>query len=447
VKLQARIPRIIASTVEAGRARHRATPILDGGAGDLPNVWKIPPHTVALLGRPAVWFVLNVTTPRIPLGIGTLPGFHLIWEQDFGGHLFLAVTGGDASRVSIVEAGPVNPNGTGALVPFCYPEDDFAKRGLVDFEPVVIDPPAGFSKEFFAELVRRTQREYDGDQFYLAVEMPFLRVGRDSNSYAVGVLYACGVDGRAIPKPNKAMHYEWVGYPGAEDPVHRANFGAYLGAPSVLENGALEVAYHNQDGSVRFVAIGGEPHATVRLPDGTQVQLDRLGRYHLPPDDARAHGLPSRHTDPPSQIATRRRFPPDPSPEGAQITLIVDGRSVPLAPGTEHRGTIVDRNDALALATLHTTAGIEVVLPLAELGVELRDPKRVDHLVRVGNELTVGLHRDRRPKLIAHGDSALEDTIRWHRFHAPPWRNVVVTSSVAALALAAAVAVWWRRRG
>jgi hypothetical protein len=446
MKLQARIPRLFASTVEAGRARQRAKPILDGSAGDIPNVWKIPPHTVALLGRPAVWFVLNATTPRLKLGPLTLPGFHFIWEQDFGGHLFLVVTGEDPAHVSIVEAGPINPDGSGALVPFCYPEDDFAKRGLVDFEPVVLDPPAGFSKEFFAGLVLRTQREYDGDQYYLAVEMPFLRIGRDSNSYAVGVLLGCGVDGRSIQKPNKAMHYEWVGYPGAEDPVHRANFGAYLGAPTILENGVIEVAYHEEHGDVRFVLIGGAPNATARLPDGSQVRLDRLGRYAFSPDDARAHGLPSRKTPPPAQIANRRRFPADPSPAGAQITLIVGGQSVPLAPGSEHRGTIVDRNDALALATLHTAAGIEVVLPLTELGVEMRDPKRVDHLFRVGNELTVGLHHDRRPKLIAHGDTALDDNLTWHQFHAPPWRNVFVTSAISLVALGAGVFFWWRRR-
>jgi hypothetical protein len=446
MKLQLKIPRLLASTVDAGRARQRAKPILDGSAGRIPNAWNIPPHTVALLGRPAVWFVLNVTTPRIPLGIGTLPGFHLVWEQDFGGHLFLAVTGDDASHVSVVEAGPVNRDGTGGLVPFCYPEDDFAKRGLVDFDPVVIDPPAGFSKEFFAELVLRTQHAYDGDQYYLVVEMPFLRIGRDSNSYAVGVLLACAVDQRSVPKPHKAMHFEWVGYPGAEDPVHRANFGTYLGAPTTLENGVIEAAYHDEDGSVRFVLLGGAPNATARLPDGSQVRLDRFGRYGLSPDDARARGLPTRHTAPPDQIVDRRRFPADPAPAGAQITLIVDGKSVPLAPGNEHRGTIVDRNDALALATLHSTTGIEVVLPLTELGFELRDPKRVDHLFRVGNELTVGLHRDRRPKLIAHGDTAFDDNLTWHQFHAPPWRNVFVTTALSLIAIGAAVFFWWRRR-
>jgi hypothetical protein len=113
-------------------------------------------------------------------------------------------------------------------------------------------------------------------------------------------------------------------------------------------------------------------------------------------------------------------------------------------PGDEYRGTIVDRNDALALATLHTTAGIEVALPLPDLGVELRDPKRVDNLFRVGNELTLGLHHDRRPKLIAHGDTAFDDNVSWHQFHAPPWRNVFVTAAICSVLLIAG-AVWLRR--
>jgi hypothetical protein len=445
MKLQARIPRLFASTVEAGTARQRAKPLLDHSVGKIPNVWNVPPHSVVLIGRPAVWFALDATTPRIPLGVATVPGFHLVWEQDFGGHLFLAVAGEDASHVSIVEGGPLNPNGSGALVPFCYPEDDFAKRGLIDFDPIEIVPPHGLSQEFFAQLLLQTQRDYDGDQYYLAVEMPFLRIGRDSNSYAVGLLLACGVDGRSIPKPHKAMRFEWVGYPGAEDPVHRANFGAYLGAPTMLANGVIETAFHNADGSVRLVVIGGPPNGSVALPDGQTVRLDRFGRTAFSPDDARVHGLPSRHTDPPEQIRQRRMFPPDPAPSGAQITLIVAGQAVPLRPGDDHRGTIVDRNDALALATLHTTAGIEVVLPLTELGVELRDPKRVDNLFRVGNELTVGLHHDRRPKLIAHGDTAFDDNVSWHQFHAPPWRNVFVTAAVALVALSAGFVLWRRR--
>jgi hypothetical protein len=128
------------------------------------------------------------------------------------------------------------------------------------------------------------------------------------------------------------------------------------------------------------------------------------------------------------------------------ITLIVDGTPVPLEPGTEHRGTVVNRHDALALATLHSLSGSEVVLPLAELGVELRDPKRVDQLLRVGNEVTVGLRRDRRPKLVAHGSAATQDTVTWHRFHAPPWRNVFATSAIALAALGIGAVIALRRR-
>jgi len=444
MKLGFRLPRFMASTVETGPERPR--PILDGHCGSVRNAWKLPPHTVALVGRPAVWFAFDVSTPRLSLGIGQIPALRLVWEQDFGGHLFLAITGDDASSVTVVEAGPVNRNGTGALVPFCYPEDDFAKRGVVDFEPIVIEPPNGLSKEFFAQLVCRTQRDYDGDQEYLAVEMSFLRVGRDSNSYAIGVLLACGVDERAIQKPTKAMRWEWLGYPGAEDPVHRSNFGAYLGAPTALADGVVDVAFHNADAGVRLSIVGGKPGGTARLPDGTDVQLDQLGRIVFSPDDAQRHGLPSKHTDPPQQIRDRRHFPPNPAPAGAVITLIVDGKPEPLEPGMEHRGTIVDRHDALSLATLRSVSGGDVVLPLQELGVELRDPKCVDQLMRVGNEVTVGLHRDRRPKIIAHGSAAAQDTSTWHRFHAPPWRNVFATSAIALVALGIGAAIFWRRR-
>jgi hypothetical protein len=444
MKLRARFPRFMASTVEAGPERPR--PILDGHCGSVLNAWNLPSHTVALIGRPALWFSFDVTTPKISLGIAEIPPVRLVWEQDFGGHLFIAITGDDTSRVTVIEGGPVNRDGTGALVPFCYPEDDFAKRGIVDFEPIVIAPPNGLSKEFFARLVEQTQRDYDGDQEYLAVEISFLRIGRDSNSYAIGVLLACGVDTRAIPKPVKAMRWEWVGYPGAEDPVHRSNFGAYLGAPTALGDGVVDVAIHNADASVRLAIVGGKAGGTARLPDGSEVRLDELGRIAFSPEDALRHALPSKLTPPPEQIRNRRHFPPDPAPSGAQITLVVDGAPVPLAPGTEHRGTIVDRHDALALATLRAVSGSEVVLPLAELGVELRDPKRVDQLLRVGNELTVGLHRDRRPKLVAHGTAGARDTVTWHRFHAPPWRNVFVTSAIALAALSVGAVIVWRRR-
>jgi hypothetical protein len=434
---------VISSTVEAGPERSR--PVLDGSDVTVANRWKLPPHSVAIVGRPAVWVGLDVTTPALSLGFARLPSRRVRWEQDFGGHLYLAVTGADASRVTIVEAGPLHPGGTGNLVPYAYPEDDFAERGIVDFEPIVLKPPHGLSDEFFATLVRDTQRAYDGDQRYLAIEMPFLRVGRDSNSYAVGVLLACGVDPRAIPKPQKEMRWEWIGYPGAEDPVHRANFGAYLGAPGDLGDGVMDVAYHNADGSVRLALLGGTPHGTARLPDGIEVTLDELGRIAFSPDDARAHGLPSAHTDPPEQIRNRRHFPPDPQPQGAQITLVAGGRSVPLQPGNEYRGTVVARHDALGLATLRTGAGIDVVLPLTELGVELRDPKRVDELLHVGTELTVGLHSDRHPKIVVHGSASVDDRFTWHRPHLPRPVNVAGALALGALALVAAIA-WWRER-
>jgi hypothetical protein len=443
VKFQARIPNLISSSIES--AAPRAKPQLDGHEASVPNVWKLPPYTVALVGRPAVWFALDIVTPKIPMGFTTIPSRHHVWEQDFGGHLFIAVTGADAARATLIEAGPENPNGTGALVPFCYPEDDFTKRGIIDFEPVVIDPPHGLSKEFFSELVAQTQEHYDGDQRYLAIEVPFLRVGRDSNSYAVGVLLACGVDPRTVPKPVKSMRWEWSGYPGAEDPVHRANFGGYLGAPSDLGGGATDVAVHNEDGSVRLSIVGGTPNGTARLPDGTEVRLDELGRIAFSPEDARKHGLPSTHTDPPEHIRNRRRFPAQPSPSGAEITLVIDGQPVPLRPGTEHRGVVVERNDALYLATLRGDTGKSVVLPIAELGIEMRDPKRVDGLFRVGNEITVGLHADRHPKLIAHGAAGLDDAMNWHQFHAPPWRNVIVTSAVGVAVVAAGVGWWYSR--
>jgi len=439
VRLKARFPRFVTSTLEAGPAR--AKPILDGSDHTLPNQWKLPAHTVALVGRPAVWTALDISTPRIPLGFGTIPSFRHRWEQDVGGHLFIAVAGADPARVTIVEGGPFARGGGGALVPFCYPEDDFARRGIVDFDPIVIAPPNGLSEEFFADLVRRTQSEYDGDQRYLAVEISFLRVGRDSNSYAMGVLLACGVDVRAIPKPHGALRFEWIGYPGAEDPVHKANFGAYFGKPSSLGDGIVDVASHNADGSVRLVLVGGQPGGRARLPDGSEVALDALGRIVFSPEDASAHGLPSVHTEPPEQIRSRPRFPANPAPAGAQITLIVDGRPVPLVPGDEYAGQIVERHDAVTIATLQTAAS-QVVLPVIELGVELRDPKRVDKLLRVGTKLTVGLHRDRRPKLIAHGSAAIGDAFGSRRFHAP---SPLPLAAGALLALSAVAGLFYLR--
>lgn len=444
MRFQARIPRFVTSTVEAGP--ERATPILDGRDAVVPNHWKLPPNTVALVGRPAVSTSLDLTLPSFSLGPVRVRGRRLRFEQDFGGHLFIVLTTDEADRVRIVEGGPLTPGGAGNLVPYSYPEDDFARRGVIDFEPVVIPPPNGLAEGDFLQLLRDVHRAYDGDQRYRAIEIPFLRVGRDSNSYAVGVLLCCGIDPRAIPKPQKAMRWEWTGYPGAEDPVHHANFGAYLGAPTHLAGGVLEVAYHNWDGSVRLVAVGGEPAGVARLPDGSEARLDAQGRIVFLPEEAKRRGLPSRHTEPPRQIAARRRFPPDPAPAGAQITLVVDGRSVPLEPGNQYRGAIVDRNDALGLAILRTADGVEVVLPLTELGVELRDPKRVDELMRVGVELTVGLHSDRHPKLVAHGDAALIDRFRARRLHAPRPANV---AGAAALGIGLLVAVAgyfvWRR--
>jgi len=444
MRIRARIPRFFTSTVDAGPEPSR--PVLDGSEVVVANRWKVPANAVALVGRPAVWVGLDVKTPAIPLGFTTIPARRIRWEQDFGGHLYLAVASADAAHVSIVEAGPLHPGGTGNLVPYAYPEDDFAERGIVDFEPIVLDPPHGLAKEFFASLVRATQRDYDGDQRYLAIELPFLRVGRDSNSYAVGVLLACGVDPRAIPKPQKEKRWEWIGYPGAEDPVHRANFGAYLGAPTNLDDGVSDVAYHNADGSVRLAVVGGTPGGTARLPDGSFVTLDERGRVAFSPDDARAHGLPSTHTEPPTQIRGRRFFPPDPQPQGAQITLVVGGASTPLQPGDAYRGTIVSRHDALGLATLREATGRDIVLPLTELGVELRDPKRVDDVFRVGTELTVGLHSDRHPKLVVHGTAAsVRDRFKWHRPHLPRPVNVVGGVALATVALVLA-AVWWRER-
>jgi len=318
---------------------------------------------------------------------------------------------------------------------------------VIDFAPIVIAPPHGMSEEFFAQLVRTTQRAYDADQRYLAVEMPFLRVGRDSNSYAVAVLLCCGIDPREIPKPIKAMRWEWTGYPGAEDPVHRANFGLYFGTPSRLAEGVIDVGFHNEDGSVRHVVVGGRPGEPVRLPDGEDVRLDERGRIAFSPDDAHRHRLPTTHTDPPEQIRRRRRFPKDPAPGGAEITLIVNGRAVPLEAATEYTGTIVDRHEALALVTLRTEHA-DVVLPVVEMGVEMRDPKRVDRLFRVGTDLTVGLRGDRHPRLVAHGDDWLFDRLRWRRLHLPRWQNAAEAALAGAGALAAGLLLWRRlRRG
>jgi hypothetical protein len=442
VRFHLRIPRFATSTVETAT---RLRPVLDGSDVVVQNRWKIPPHTVALVGRPAVWFSFDVSTPSIALGPLRIGSKRLVWEQDFGGHLFVAITGADDSRVTIVEAGPLHPNGTGALVPYAYPEDQFAERGVLDFEPIPIAPPNGLSPEFFAELVRGAQRGYDGDQLYRAVEIPFLRVGRDSNSYAVGVLISCGIDPRDIPKPAKSFRWEWTGYPGMEDPVHRANFGAYLGAPNRLTGNVVDVAYHNADGSVRYAVVGGDANADVRLPDGSEVRLDANGRIAFAPEDARRRGLPTNQTEPPEQIRSRRNFPAHPSPAGAEITLIVNGRPVALEPGTQYRGTVEQRHDGLGLAHLAGN-GSDVVLPLVELGAELRDPKRVDRLLQIGTEVTVGLSRDRHPKLRAHGKDWLRDRLRSRRFHLPRTANVAATAAVTGIIVVAGVTWLLRAR-
>ena len=428
MRFRLRIPRYATTSVEASTDQGR--PVVDRSDVIVPNRWSLPPHTVAMAGRRAVWFGLDI--------------LHRHWELDIGGHLFLVVIGADPARATIVEAGPTNADGTGALVPYHYPEDEFTQHQVTDFQPEIVPPPHGLSNEFFAELVRVAPRDYDGNQRYLAIEIPFFRVGRDSNSYAIGVLLSCCVDPRSIPKnPANEKHHELTGYPGAEDPVHLANFGMYVGAPTRLHDGVLEVAYHKADGNVLAVVVGGSPNGRARLPDGAEVDLDALGRITFSPDDARRHKMPSVHTDPPDFIRTRQFFPPNPAPAGAEITLVVGGRPTPLVAGNQYRGTIVGRDDALGLATLRT-ASADCVLPIAEIGVEMRDPKRVDALFHIGNELTVGLHRDRHPKLVSHGPAAVGDDLRWRRFHAPRPVNVITTTVVGAL-VAGAGLIWWRR--
>ena len=433
MKFQIRVPRFVTSTVSAATAAQ--TPVLDGRDVTIPNRWALAADTVALVGRPAVWSIVEIETPKISLGFTTIPSFHHTFEQDFGGHLFVIVVSNDGRHASVIEAGPVNPDGSGALVPFCYPEDDFVTEHVVDFDPLVIDPPNGFSREFFADLVRRTHRAYDGNQRYLAVEIPFFRVGRDSNSYVVGVLAACGVDARALPELRTTLRTEWTGYPGMEDPVHRANFGAYLGAPTSLGPGTAEVAYHDESGDIRYAVVGGDPYGNATLPDGTKIGLDCFGRKLFAPDDARAHGIPTTHTEPPEEIAKRIRFPAEAEAAGAEITLIVDGRSVSLVPGSVFEGRVESRNDALNLATLRTRAGATVVLPLAELGVELRDPKRVDALLREGNDVRLGLRSDRHPQLVSRGRRSLNERMGVRRFHAPQPLDIARATAATVLGL------------
>lgn len=444
MKFHFHIPQVGGSTIKAGSSG--SSPVRDGRMVTVPNRWNMPPHTVGVIGRPAVSFAFVFHIPRIALGFIHVEAHDKRWEQDIGGHLFIAITGGNASHVQIIEAGPSRADGSGALVPFRYPEDTFAEEGIVDFPPMTIVPPHGLDEAAFAELVRSTQPTYDGDQRYVAVQLPFLFVGRDSNSYAAGVLACAGVDPRAIPPLRGVSRYEWTGYPGLEDPVHLSSFGTYLGAPTTLDGGAAEIAYHNDDGSVRFIVVGGTPNGTATLRDGSVVTLDALGRIVFTPHEAKRRRLPTVQTDPPANVVHRRHYPADPSPAGGLVTLVRNGISVPFEPGTRYRGTIVDRNDALGIATMRTSTSDEIVLPIAELGVELRDPKRVDALFRVGIELTVGLRGDRHPRLVAHGDTYLTDRLTWRRLHAPPPPTMIVTGFALAAAIVLAAAVW-RRRG
>jgi hypothetical protein len=77
--------------------------------------------------------------------------------------------------------------------------------------------------------------------------------------------------------------------------------------------------------------------------------------------------------------------------------------------------------------------------------VELRDPERVDRLLRVGSRLTVGLHRDRRPKLVVHYSAAGFELFRSRRFHAPPWRDAIPLT-VLGLAVTLGAFLYWRRQ-
>lgn len=441
-----RIPLLASSSVESGR--QQSYPVTDGRDVRIPNVWKLAPG-VWLGGRPAVWMSLAFGLPAITIGPLRTAKWEFRFERDFGGHLFLLVVrDGQTGHALLVEGGPTSANGSGALVPYRYPEEDFAKREVVDFAPIRIHAPQGLAEPAFAEMVLATQRAYDGNQFYLVIELPFLRIGRDSNSYVVGVLLSCGVDARAIPKqPAKDLiRREISGYPGAEDPVHRANFGVYSGVATALAGDLLAIATHEENGDVRYVTIGGEPGGRARLADGSEYALDERGRVVLEAAEARAHGLPAAHTQPPAQIAARRRFPKKPQPAGAEITLVVDSTTMPLTSGDSYEGTIERVDDALGVAFLAATDGRKIMLPLTELRVELRDPERVDRLLKVGSHLTVGLHRDRHPMLVPHGSAAADDALVWHRFHAPSWTKVAVTTALGVALLGAAGYAWFRAR-
>ena len=401
MRFRASLPRV-SSTVQTSPNPTQLQPILDGHLPLFSNVWRVPKNTVALCGRPAVWFALDVTIPGFRLRGLHVRSRRIRWEQDFGGHLYIVIVGDVPSDAYVLEGGPF-ATGTGALAPYAYPEDGFYNRGMIDFDPVAVDPPNGLTPNEFAELLFDAHREYDGNQRYTAIEIPFLRVGRDSNSYAIGLLLAAGMDIRDIPKPYKSRRFEYSGYPGAEDPVHRANFGGYLGEPSRLPDGTRTATYHGERGQVLYVILAGHPHGTACLPDGSSAGLDARGRRVLSAREAKLHGLPLKHTPPPPHIANRVRFPKNPEAAGANITFVTDGVSTPLRASDVYRGTIVDRDDALSLATMRTVDELVVTMPINELGVEMRDPMRVDAALKVGEFLTVGLHRDRRPKLHVRG--------------------------------------------
>ena len=401
MRFRATLPRLT-STVQTSPNAFDHEPLLDGQLPITPNVWRVPANTVALCGRPAVWFALDVRVPGFRIGPLHVHPRRIRWEQDVGGHLYIVVVGDAPADAIVLEGGPY-VTGTGALAPYAYPEDGFYNRGMIDFDPVTIDPPSGLTPQEFAELLFTAHREYDANQRYTAIEIPFLRVGRDSNSYAIGMLLAAGLDFREIPKPYRARRFEWSGYPGAEDPVHRANFGGYLGEQSTLSDGAKTATYHGDHGQVVYVCIAGEPHGTARLPDGWDAPLDARGRRVLGPEEALRHGLPLKHTAPPPHVANRVRYPKKPDPAGAYITFVDNGVSTPLELGKTYSGTIVERDDALGLATMRTEDGRTVTMPMNELGVELRDPQRVDAALKVGEFLRVGLHRDRRPRLHVRG--------------------------------------------
>jgi len=413
MRLRIRGPRGASSAVSAGKLQ--GTPVLDAHRVVVANRWGVA-RGVWIVGRPAVAATAAVTLPKLPLP-GLRGGKKISFGVDFGGHLFVLVVGEDTRTGAVIEAGPLDPSGRGALVPFDYPEAELEGMGELDFPPLRVVPPDGLDEAAFATMLLRAHDDYDGDQRYLVIEIPFLRVGRDSNSYAMGVLLASGIDRSAIPTlRNVGRTIELTGYPGAEDPVNRANFGVYFGPPTTLAPAVHTVATHGPDGQVRYVEIGGEPGTELTYPDGTTAKLPASGRLVLAADAAKARGLPARWSKPPSQIAGRRRFPSDPAPAGAWISLVVDGESVPLGPHANYRGSVAVRNDTLGIAILQPG---EIVLPLGELGGVLRDPSRVDRLLRLGRDVTVGLHGDRRPRLVAHDTGAKIGDAFGRRVHLP----------------------------